>query len=179
MSENIDNILSMGDNPYDEGTHLFDNFDTRNTTYKEQSIKLLESFNFHKQTIDALSPYILNYMSSNAFMSNLSASKGKLSSLFGSSVGDSFNPLSYANLSHSESALKLFAAIHPCDKNKSVLYVLMDNIFKHTEIFTFSRTTGPDRVGLKNGVAQSRSVQEIKQEESTKETEDIKKKGVF
>lgn len=176
----VNDILALDENPYDEGSPLYDNHDTRNTVYKEQVIKLLDSYSFHKQTIDALTPYVLNYMSSNAFMSNLTANKGKLSSILGGiGTSDSFNPLSYANLSHSESALKIFAAIHPCDKNRSELYVLMDNVFKHTELFTFSRTTGPNRVGLTNGLIKQKTTQEIHQEDIMKEEEHNKKGGPF
>lgn len=170
-------------NPYDEGTQLFDNYDTRNTPFKEQSILLLESFSFHKQTIDALTPFILNYMSSNAFMSNLTSDRKQgLSSIFKGLSGESgngFNPLSFANLSHSESGLMVIAGIHPCDKNKPELYILMDNISKHTELFTFSRTVGKDRVGLTNRVIQTKTTQEIKQEETIKEAENVKKGGAF
>ena len=177
---NMNKILALDENPYDEGTQLYDNHDTRNTNYKEQAIKLLESYSFHKQTIDALTPYILNYMSSNAFMSNLTAPKSKLSSMLGGmGGGDTFNPLSYANLSHSESGLKIFAGIHPCDKERPELYVLLDNIYKHTELFTFSRTTGPNRVGLTNGLIKQKTTQEIKQEDMVKEEEHKKSGGPF
>lgn len=169
-------ILELDTNPHEEGSQLYDNWDTRNTAYKEQAIELLKEYNFHKQTIDALTPYILNYMSSNAFMSNLTPPKGKATMIL---TGTPPNPLAYANLSHSESALKLFAAIHPCDKNKPVLYVLLDNIFKHTEIFTFSRVQGNERVGVTNRVIQTKTTQEIKQSEIQKEQEDIKKGGPF
>lgn len=172
----IDNskIMDMGKNPYDEYEQQtsHERHDLRNTIFKEQIVNKIRGGPFRFETVTALETFCLNYMSQNALLSNQTPPQKT-----GMFKGSGFNQLEYTRLSHEESLLMLFASIHPIDIRRDELYVMLDEVLKHTDLFSFTRMVGNERIGITNGIVTVKNIQEIKQEEVKQEEEKKLKTG--
>jgi len=166
-------LLEFSQNPYDETEQQssHERHDVRNTIYKEQIIKILYDGHYRYRTVKAIEAHVHNWMSQNFFLSNQSPKTKALGNM------THFNQLEYTKLCHEESQLLLNVAIHPIDRRRSELYVLLDEIFKHTDNMTMTRTVGEDRVGVTNGVIVVKNVNEVKQEEIVKTEREEERKN--
>lgn len=164
-------FIEDDDNPFDDNTDAYTKWDLRNTVFKNQISKRIKESTLKYETIVTIEEFVNNYMSSNAFLSNQSASEIKGGWM--NRTTHRFNTLAFTKLGHKESHLMMFASFNPTDIYNPELYVILDLIYKHTDLFTFTRTVGADRVGVRNDVVRTHSTQEIKSLEE-REQEKVK-----
>jgi len=171
-------VNQFDDNPYDEVDSRHDAWSLRHTEYRELVISIA-NLNFLKyDTIMALKVLVNDLMSSNAFMSNQTPPKRGIKSMF--SGESTFNQLEYTTISIEECIEMFLASVDPLDRNKNIIYQMVNEILNHTMNFTLTRTVGENREGIVNRIVHSKQTQEIKEwSASEKEKENIKKRGIF
>lgn len=171
-------VNQFDDNPYDEVDSRHDSWSLRHTEFRETTISILKNNFVKHDTMVAYEVLANDLMSSNAFMSNQTPPKRGLKSMF--SGESQFNQLEYTKLSIDECIAMFYASVDPLDRNKNVVYQMVNELLNHTINFTLTRTIGDRREGLENRLVQTKHTQENRETALIEqEHKKIKTKGPF